>query len=82
MKAGKLEHRGEFVWVTYKAKTMRAMCTLCSPNGVSAIIMFDGMLGAYVGMMPILFTDDRYIDLIEHEPLVMTPYPSEAGTND
>jgi len=76
VKGDLIERRGEQVFVTYKGKTMRAMVTLASPNGISAIIMFDGMLGAYLGAMPILFKDGRYIDLIEEQPLVVTPYPS------
>lgn len=78
---GKIERRGEFVFVTYKGKTLKAMATLVSENGVSAIIMFDGMLGGYAGMMPILFSggeypDGEYRDLIENLPLVVTAYPS------
>ena len=76
MRDGKLEHRGEFAWVTYRGKTVRVMCTLLSPNGESAIIMFDAMLGGHLGMMLITWRDDRYESLIEGEPLVMTPYPS------
>jgi len=73
---GKLERRGEFVWVTYRGKTLKAMCTLVSSNGISAVIMFDGMFGGHLGMMPIYFDKGRYESIMEHEPLTMTPWPS------
>lgn len=78
MKDGKLEYRGEHVFVTYRHKTVVAMCVLCSPNGKSAILMFDAMLGGHLGMMPISWDDagNGYRSLMEGDPLVVTPYPS------
>jgi hypothetical protein len=73
---GKLQRRGEFVWVTYSGKTVKAMCLLVSDNGVSAVIMFDAMLGGHLGMMPIVWTVGHYESLLEGLPLTMTPWPS------
>jgi hypothetical protein len=73
---GKLQRRGEFVWVTYRGKLTKAMATLVSGNGESAVIMFDEMLGGHVGAMPIRWSNGQYESLIENEPLVVTPYPS------
>lgn len=76
---GKLQ-KGEdaLVFVTYRGRTMVARPVLVSDNGESAMIQFDGMLGGYLGMMPISFDAEAslYRDLIEHDLLVVTPYPS------
>lgn len=78
MKDGKLERRGEFVWVTYERKLIKAMAVMVSDNGVSAILMFEGMLGGFVGAMPIVFDEhvQEYQDVFTGTPLTMTPYPS------
>jgi hypothetical protein len=79
MKDGKLEARGEFVRVTYRGQTVEAMVVLVSPNGESAALMFDAMLGGHVGMMPILWEGGRYRSLMEGEALELAP--SQKGRN-
>lgn len=78
---GLIERRDAWVFVTYKGKTVQAEVYKRSPNGKSVILRFDAMLGGYVGMMPIMWEEmepppGRYVDLIEQQPLVVTPYPS------
>lgn len=50
--------RGEFVVVTASGRTVRAMVTLASANGRSIVLMFDAMLGGFVGVMPVSLDDD------------------------
>jgi hypothetical protein len=76
MTDGKIDSRDVLVYVTYKGKTMIATVVLVSPNGLSAMIKFDGMAGGYLGLMPIGFRDGAYRDLIDELPLVVTPFPS------
>jgi hypothetical protein len=40
---------------------------LASENSKSLMLQFDAMLGGYVGMMPVLWVNDHYADLIEGE---------------
>lgn len=67
--------RGAFVHVTYEGRTLAAMVVLASTDGVSLAIMFDGLLGGYVGMMPILWheQDREYHDLFTRGVVVITP---------
>ena len=58
--------RGDYVEVTFEGRTLPAMVTLASENGKSLMLMFDGMLGGYAGMMPVLWSQDHYEDLIVH----------------
>jgi hypothetical protein len=77
--------RGDFVHVTFQGRTVRAMVTIASPDARSLMIMFDGMLGGFVGMMPLLWREARpgleagYVDLIQHAPAVVTPMCEDAS---
>lgn len=58
--------RGDFVFVTFEQRTIRAFVVLASDDARSLAIMFDGFLGGYVGMMPLLWNDTKtgYTDLL------------------
>ena len=71
--------RGDYVWIERDDKRMQAMVTLASPNGKSLIVMFDGMFGGYLGMMPLSFEDGEYVDLIERKPVKLERLESEAN---
>lgn len=73
--------RGQYVWVTYDRCTLVALVAMASPNGHSAVLMFDGILGGYVGAMAVLAPDDSeiptdFVDLLNGGEVVITPYPS------
>lgn len=68
--------RGAFVHVTFAQRTITAMVTLASDKGHSLILMFEGILGGYVGMMPVLWQDGAYRDLVQHDVVVITPAAS------
>ena len=62
---------GDRVEVTYGRQTVRGSVALASPNAKSLVLIFEAMLGRYVGMMPVLWNDDRshYEDLITQQPV-------------
>jgi hypothetical protein len=69
--------RGQFVEVTVDGRTLRAMVVLASDNARSVLLMFDGLLGGYVGTMPVIWVVDRYEDLIRHEAVRIVLQPEE-----
>lgn len=58
--------RGDFVTVTFEQTTRRAFVAIASRNAESLVVMFEGIVGGYVGMMPIAWdpVGRRYVDLI------------------
>jgi hypothetical protein len=58
---------GDRVVVTFANQTSAAVVVLASANGRSLMLAFDAMLGGYVGMMPILWRENRhqFADLIQ-----------------
>lgn len=63
--------KGSRVLITYKGRELEGRVILASQNQQSLMLAFDGMLGGYVGSMPVLLApgDDCYRDLIEHDPV-------------
>lgn len=71
--------RGDFVWIERGPMRMKAMVVLASGNGVSLMVMFDGMFCGYVGSMPLLKHDDGvYYDLMEERPVKVFPVGAET----
>lgn len=60
---------GSRVLITYKGRELEGRVILASENQQSLMMTFDGMLGGYVGSMPVLDNGDGYRDLIENEPV-------------
>lgn len=50
--------RGDFVKLSRGDQQVEGMIVLASDNGGSLMVMFDGMIGGYVGMIPLLRNDD------------------------
>ncbi len=60
--------RGDFVWIEHEGQRVRGMVSLASENGNSLMLLFDDMVGGYLGMMPVLREGDgEYRDLIKGE---------------
>lgn len=64
--------RGDFVRIDSGADVIDAMVTLASPNGRSLIVMFDGMVGGFVGSMPLSLHDDGQWRALDGMPLRLT----------
>lgn len=51
--------RGDFVVLTTDTgRRVEAMVVLASPNGRSLMLMFDAMIGGWLGQMPIFEEED------------------------
>lgn len=56
--------RGDYAHITYKGRTVVAFVAMASANGGSLMLMFDAMLGGYVGVMPVNWINDHYEDVM------------------
>lgn len=54
--------RGDFVQITHGGRRLSGMVYLASSNGRSLIIGFDGMLGGWVGVVPLSWTGTGYYE--------------------
>lgn len=64
--------RGDHVRVTASNRSVVAMVTMASPNGRSIILMFDAVLGGWVGAMPAFEADDGTWAALDGMPLSIT----------
>jgi hypothetical protein len=64
---------GSRVLITYKGREIEGHVRMVSENQKSAAFVFDGMLGGYVGMMPVFDHGEGYRDLVEGEPVEVKP---------
>lgn len=63
---------GDRVCITYDGNTMDAEIFLACSIGLSLTVTFNGRLGNYTGLMPLLWVDDHYIDLIHARPVTIS----------
>lgn len=62
--------RGDFVVITTDSgRELDAMITMASRNGRSLILMYDGMIGGWVGMLPAFQHDDGHWAALDNMPL-------------
>jgi hypothetical protein len=64
--------RGDFITITAAGRSCRAMVTLASANGRSLIVMYDGIVGGFVGAMPVYQRDDGTWIAIDATPIAIT----------
>ena len=57
---------GDRVSLDFEGRTINASVALASENGFSLMLAYEGILGGYVGMMPVLWKGPRagYRDMI------------------
>ena len=64
--------RGDFVVVrTDSGRELEAMITLATPNGRSIILMYDGMIGGWVGAAAAFLDDAGAWALLDGMPIVI-----------
>lgn len=65
----KIWKAGDLVQITYRQQTIVGRVILASSNGRSLMLEFEGMLGGFVGRMPVLQADNNgpFQDLIDGE---------------
>lgn len=60
---------GDRVWIKYEGREIEGAIAVASQNGKSLALIFDAMLGGYVGMMPIVEHRGGFIDLVQGKPV-------------
>jgi hypothetical protein len=63
--------RGEPVRISFQGKTVSGEVLLASASGLSLTLILDEYLGAYINLMPVLWIDDGYVDLLRAEPVTI-----------
>lgn len=68
---------GDRVNIWYKGIFTQGSVLLASGNSKSLMLGFEAILSGYVGMMPVLWSDEseRYEDLIKGLPVNLTKLP-------
>lgn len=67
---------GDAVRITHREKTASGAVLLASKDGRSIMLQFEGMLGPFVGAMPVLQDDDgSFRALFVHEKITLEEEP-------
>jgi hypothetical protein len=66
--------KGDLLKITYQGRTIDARLVLASDNCWSLAFEFDGFLGGYLGVMPVLWKPEKqhYIDLLAGKEVTIT----------
>ena len=64
---------GDVVRITFHGKTVPGEIFMASANGLSLTLLFDDPLGKYTCLMPVLWMDDSYVDLLLADPVIISP---------
>ncbi|HEY6248733.1 MAG TPA: hypothetical protein VI685_02165 [Candidatus Angelobacter sp.] len=63
---------GDQVRITYRGNTLEGEIFLACSSGLSVTLTFNGRLESYAGLMPVLWTDDGYVDLVHGQSVGIT----------
>jgi len=64
---------GDRVRITFNDETVTGEVLLASANGLSLSLVLDEYLGGYVNLMPVLWLDNTFVDLLLGEPVSISP---------
>ncbi|HWZ42260.1 MAG TPA: hypothetical protein VNW97_02240 [Candidatus Saccharimonadales bacterium] len=64
---------GERVRITYNGETAEGEVFMIASNGLSLTLTFDKYLGGYMKLMPVLWNNDQYVDLLLGETVEIRP---------
>lgn len=76
---------GDQVRITYDGQTLNGEIFLACSTGLSITVTFNGRLGSYSGLMPLLWMDDHYVDLVSGNPVTIArrarvlPWPASTA---
>lgn len=65
--------RGNRVLVTYRGRTVPACVFAASANGLSLMLLLDSHLGMYELLMPVIWLEGGYIDLLNAQEVNIRP---------
>lgn len=73
---------GETVHIERGRQRLEGTVIVASKNGRSLMLAFDGMIGGYIGMMPVLAAEEGapYCDLIEGQEVIVRWVSSPDGS--
>jgi hypothetical protein len=69
---------GDRVQITFNGATVTGEVLLAAANGLSLTLILDEYLGGYVNLMPVLWLDNTFVDLLLAEPVSIAPVPHDA----
>jgi hypothetical protein len=64
---------GNRVLVSYHGRTVQASVFTASDNGLSLMLLLDTHLGMYQLLMPVVWLEDRYVDLFNAQEVHIRP---------
>jgi hypothetical protein len=64
---------GERVRIVYNNESAEGEIFMIAPNGLSLTLTFDKYLGGYMKLMPVLWMNNQYVDLLLGEPVEIRP---------
>lgn len=65
---------GSRALVTYHGRTVQASIFAASDSGLSLILLLDSHLGMYQVLMPLIWLEEGYVDLLNAQPVnIRTP---------
>jgi hypothetical protein len=64
---------GERVAIGRDGRAVDGTIELASKNGASLMLRFDGLLGGYLGLMPVVWSGSCYRDLVTGADVVVDP---------
>jgi hypothetical protein len=67
---------GELVRITFHGKTVSGEVLLASDNGLSLALLLQAHLEGYSRLMPVLWLEDHFVDLLLAEPVTICPLMS------
>ena len=65
--------RGNRVLVTYQGRTIPACVLIASDNGLSLMLLLNSHLGIYELLMPVIWLEDGYVDLLNAQEVNIRP---------
>jgi len=64
---------GDRVRISYNGESAEGEILMASPSGLSLTLIFDQYLGGYTNLMPVMWLNHRYVDLLLAEPVEIKP---------
>ena len=65
--------RGNRVLATYDGRTVQAYIFTASDDGLSLMLLLDAHLGMYQLLMPVVWLEDGYVDLLNARKVIIQP---------
>jgi hypothetical protein len=76
---------GDRVRITFDGKTAEGEIFLACSSGLSITVSFNGRLGNYTGLMPLMWVEDHFVDLVQGQAVTITrmgrilPWPRSSA---